>query len=157
MGVRVESIESSTERSRLCESILRGLPEWFGIESAIDHYVEQAAGLPTLAGWREDDDDAVGFLSLKHHSPHSAEIYVMGVREDAHGRGLGTALIGSAEDLLRVEGVEYLQVKTLAPSHPSTAYARTRMFYEARGFRALEIFPTLWDEANPCLLLVKRI
>jgi hypothetical protein len=54
-------------------------------------------------------------------------------------------------------GVEYLQVKTLGPSHPSRGYAATRRFYEALGFRPLEEIHGLWAEDNPCLLLVKRL
>ena len=29
--------------------------------------------------------------------------------------------------------------------------------YEGIGFRKLEVFPTLWDEWNPCLVLVKSV
>ena len=36
-------------------------------------------------------------------------------------------------------------------------YARTRAFYLAMGFRPLEEFTQLWNEQNPCLLMVKRI
>jgi hypothetical protein len=47
-------------------------------------------------------------------------------------------------------------VKTLGPSRPSEGYERTRRFYEARGFVALEEIHGLW-EGNPCLLMVKRL
>ena len=57
---------------------------------------------------------------------------------------------------LRARGVEYLQVKTLGPSDPDEGYARTRAFYEARGFVALEEIHGLWEH-NPCLLMVKRL
>ena len=36
-------------------------------------------------------------------------------------------------------------------------FDRTRLFYEAMGFRALEVFPTLWDEWNPCLVMVMKL
>lgn len=49
------------------------------------------------------------------------------------------------------------EVKTLAPSHPDRNYAKTRAFYQRVGFRPLEELPELWGEANPCLLMVKRI
>ena len=52
--------------------------------------------------------------------------------------------------------VEYLQVKTLGPSDPDAGYARTRRFYEPRGFVPLEEPHDLWED-NPCLLLVKRL
>ena len=151
----VREVESPAERSRICATILRALPEWFGIESAIEHYVAEVRALPTLAAGSADEP--AGFRSLKQHSPYAAEIYVMGVLREHHRAGIGTALVVRAEELLRTRDVEYLQVKTLAPANPSPNYARTRKFYEAIGFRPLEVFPTLWDEHNPCLLLVKRL
>jgi GNAT superfamily N-acetyltransferase len=143
-------VHDPRERSRLCESVLRELPEWFGIEEATAAYIRDVAGMPTFAAGE------AGFLSLKLHSPRAAELYVMGVRPPEHRRGLGTALLAAAEEYLRERGVEYLQVKTLGPSRPSEGYERTRLFYEARGFVALEEIHGLW-ESNPCLLMVKRL
>jgi GNAT superfamily N-acetyltransferase len=149
-SVQVAEVEDPDARSRLCESILRELPEWFGIEEATAAYIRDVAELPTFAV--EDD----GFLALKHHGPSAAEVYVMGVRPAHHGRGLGTALLEAAEEYLCARGVDYLQVKTLGPSRPSEEYERTRRFYEARGFVALEEIHGLWEQ-NPCLLMVKRL
>jgi GNAT superfamily N-acetyltransferase len=146
----VVEVEVPGERSRLCEHVLRDLPEWFGIEDATASYIRDVADLPTFA----IDDDA--FLSLKLHTPRAAEVYVLGVRRDRHAQGLGTALLYAAEDYLRARGVEYLQVKTLGPSDPDAGYERTRRFYEARGFAPLEEIHGLWEH-NPCLLLVKRL
>jgi GNAT superfamily N-acetyltransferase len=146
----VAEVHDPAERSRLCESILRELPDWFGIEEATAAYIRDVADLPTFAA-----ADA-GFLSLKLHNADAAELYVMGVRPGEHRRGLGTALLAAAEDYLRARDVAYLQVKTLGPSHPDEGYERTRRFYEARGFVALEEIHGLW-EANPCLLMVKRL
>jgi len=139
-----------------CEPILRSLPDWFGIEDAIVYYVAEIEGLPTFLAL-DGEQRPAGFLSLKQHYPHAAELYVLGVRSEWHRRGMGRALLAGAEEYLRDRGVEYLQVKTLAPSHPDQNYARTRGFYEAMGFRPLEVLADLWDEANPCLLMVKRL
>jgi GNAT superfamily N-acetyltransferase len=138
-----------------CAPILWGLPQWFGIESATCHYIEVIDELPTFTP--TIGDEIAGFLSLKQHYAYAAEVYVMGVDARFHRMGSGRALIAAAEQYLRGEGVEYLQVKTLSPSHPDRHYALTRQFYEAVGFRPLEEFSTLWDESNPCLLLVKRL
>jgi GNAT superfamily N-acetyltransferase len=148
--VTVAEVEEPAARSRLCESVLRDLPEWFGIEEATAAYIRDVAELPTFGV----GDDAL--IALKLHSPRAAELYVMGVRRARHGHGLGTALLGAAEEYLRARGVEYLQVKTLGPSDPDAGYARTRRFYEARGFVALEELHDLWEH-NPCLIMVKRI
>jgi GNAT superfamily N-acetyltransferase len=147
----VAAVEEAAERSALCREILAALPGWFGLPEAVDRYVEDVAELPTFAAGRE------GFLSLKLHSDAAAEIHVMGVRPESHRRGIGTALVDTAEVFLRERAVEYLQVKTLGPSHPSEHYAVTRGFYAARGFAPLEELTAIWGEANPCLIMVKRL
>jgi hypothetical protein len=43
------------------------------------------------------------------------------------------------------------------PSVTDEHYARTRAFYQAMGFRPLEEFKQIWDEANPCGLMVKYL
>jgi GNAT superfamily N-acetyltransferase len=146
----VLEVDDPAERSRICEVVLRDLPDWFGIEEATAAYIRDAAALVTFAV----GDDA--FIALKTHNPRAAEVYVMGVRRERHGQGLGTAVLGAGETHLRDRGVEYLQVKTLGPSYPDAGYERTRRFYEARGFVPLEELHDLW-EANPCLLMVKRL
>jgi GNAT superfamily N-acetyltransferase len=146
----VVEVEEPAERSRLCEHVLRDLPEWFGIEEATAAYIRDVADLPTFGLGRD------GLLSLKLHTPRAAEVYVMGVRRARHGQGLGAALLSAAEDYLRARGFEYLQVKTLGPSDPDAGYGRTRAFYVARGFVPLEEFHELWEH-NPCLLMVKRL
>lgn len=146
----VVEVVDPADRSRLCAHVLRDLPEWFGIEEATTAYIRDVAELPTFGV----GDDA--FLSLKAHTPRAAELYVMGVRRERHGHGIGTSLLGAAEEYLRAHGIVYLQVKTLGPSHPDAGYARTRSFYEARGFVPLEEIHGLWEH-NPCLILVKRL
>ena len=146
----VEELEDPAERSRICERVLRDLPDWFGFEEATSAYIRDVAELPTFT----IGDDAL--LSVKVHNPLAAEVYVMGVRRVRHGKGLGSALLDAAEAYLRARGVEYLQVKTLGPSLPDPGYASTRAFYLARGFVPLEELHDLWEH-NPCLLLVKRL
>ena len=141
------------DQASLCAPILRALPGWFGIESATQQYIEEIDHLPTFLA--QAGVETIGFLSLKQHNPHAAEIYVMGVQPAWHRTGTGRALVEAAQDWLRAQNVDYLQVKTLADTHPDLLYARTRAFYESMGFKPLEVFPTLWDTDNPCLLLVK--
>lgn len=81
----------------------------------------------------------------------------MGVRPQSHHQGIGRALISHAEGWLLERHVKYLQVKTLGPSHPDPGYAATRAFYLAVGFRPLEELKQIWDENNPCLLMVKHL
>ena len=142
-------------RSSDCVPLLRLLPDWFGIEEAILDYERQIEHLPTFLA--KGDGRVLGFLSLKQHNPFTAEILVMAVHPQAQRGGIGRALVEAADVHARGLGLEYMQVKTLGPSHPDEGYAHTRAFYEALGFRSLEEFTQIWDENNPCLVMVKRL
>jgi ribosomal protein S18 acetylase RimI-like enzyme len=143
------------EQSADCERILRALPDWFGLEDSIRGY---AATIPALSTFlAKADGQTIGFLSLKPHNPYAAEIYVMGVLPAFQRAGIGRALVEKAESYAKSREIEYLQVKTLGPSSDDVNYAKTRAFYLALGFRPLEEFTQIWDENNPCLVLVRRI
>jgi len=142
-------------QSSACVAILRLLPDWFGIEQAILKYEQEIEHLPTFLA--KGNQQVVGFLSLKQHTPFSAEIYVMGVHPVLHHQGIGRKLVACAEYHARGMSIEYVQVKTLGPSAADENYARTRLFYQALGYRPLEELTQIWDENNPCLILVKRL
>lgn len=137
-------------------AMLRALPEWFGIEEANAHYVEAAGRLPSYLA--RVDGEVVGACLIEHHTPHAAEVHLLVVDRPWHRRGVGRALMAEVEDDLREAGMTFLQVKTLGASHESEEYARTRRFYEALGYLAVEEFAadTLWP-GNPCLLLLKHL
>ena len=141
-------------QSVLCEPIFYLLPEWFGIKTAISNYVREIDRLPTFLAVNEEQ--VVGFLSLKQHSEYAAEIYVMAVHPQFHRLGIGRRLVKVAEQKLCSSRVEYLQVKTLGASHPDEHYAKTRAFYYSVGFKPLEEFIGLW-KGNPCLQMIKRL
>lgn len=142
-------------KANLCEKVLRSLPEWFGIESAILDYINDVRGMET---WSVLVDQAeVGFLSVNKHNTWTAEIHVMGVMPSFHGQGLGTQLLRVVEQELSLEGFQFLTVKTLSESRPNEEYDKTRKFYLRAGFLPLEEFKTLWGEANPCLMLIKTL
>lgn len=137
------------------EKILRSLPDWFGIEEATKAYISESKKLPMFVALL--DQAPIGFLSLKKHGQFSCEVYVMGVMPTFHHKNVGKELIKQSEEYLSKQGFEFLQVKTLDKSRESEFYRKTRLFYQSMGFKKLEVFPTLWDETNPCLLLVKSI
>jgi coenzyme F420-0:L-glutamate ligase/coenzyme F420-1:gamma-L-glutamate ligase len=150
--VTIVPVADPGERSRLAESILRELPQWFGIEEATQSYIREVAELETFAA-----DDGSGFVALKRHTPRVAEIHVMGVLPARHRQGVGSALVEAAEAWCAANGVDYLQVKTLGHTKADEGYARTRAFYEAVGFVPLDVLPQLWDSQNPAHVLVKRV
>ena len=152
---QITLFEPLSEQSKICESILRVLPQWFGIEEALTKYIEEIEQLPTLLFSIESE--YVGFLSFKQHNKYAAEIYVMGIHSKYHRCGIGSALVCHTESILRKKNIEYWQVKTLAASHIDPFYAKTRAFYLAMGFRPLEEFTQLWGQNIPCLLMVKYL
>jgi len=131
------------------------LPGWFGIESAILFYLKEIERLPTLLAWKAELP--VGFLTYERFREYCAEFIVMGVLPEFHRQGIGRVLFERAECLLRGEGVEFAQLKTLSDSHPDLGYAKTRAFYLALGYRPLQEFPLLWGGDSPCLQMIKRL
>lgn len=153
--IQVKEITDGDAKRKFTRRILADLPRWFGIPEAVDCYVASCADLSYYAAFA--NDEAVGFVAIKQHYPTSAEIYVMGVDERFHRQGIGRALVDACREYCRQHGIEYLQVKTLAETHPDASYAKTRAFYAAMGFRPLECLPELWNPSNPCLIMVQHI
>jgi ribosomal protein S18 acetylase RimI-like enzyme len=174
-------ITSGSQEPAEVERLLRSLPEWFGIESAIGGYVGSARHLPTYLAWPDGPAAALGsphggsraapepppavcgavpvsrpagVVLVARHFPQSAEIYLMAVDRAWHRCGAGRALLAAAERDLAADGVGFLQVKTLGPAYDDEAYASTRAFYSAMGFCPLEELPDFWPD-NPCLIMVK--
>ncbi len=146
-------VHNENLKSKLCEKILRSLPDWFGIESAIIDYIKDVR---TMETWSVVvDNEEVGFLSINKHNISTAEIHVMGILPSFHGQKIGTNLVQAVEQDLFAQGLKFLTVKTLSGSRPNKEYDLTRQFYLRSGFLPLEEFKTLWGEANPCLMMVK--
>lgn len=151
----IKEITDEKEKTKICNDILRSLPHWFGIPEAIDSYVEESKKMIFYACI--EDGQKVGFMTLNPHNPYTLEIHVMGIREEYHRQGIGSALINVAVNYGKISGYKLLEVKTLDESHPDLYYKRTREFYKALGFIPVESFPELWGRSNPCLLLVRPL
>lgn len=147
-------IGPSTHAARHCERILRSLPRWFGIEASLLEYVADSERFPTFFAV---DVDPVAFLTVREHFAQSWEVHCIGVSALHRGKGIGRKLHEHVETWLKSRGAQVLQVKTLAPAHPSPEYAETRQFYTALGYVPLEMFPALWGPQLPVLQLVKPL
>lgn len=153
--IEIRAIHPTGEQD--CEAILRALPGWFGIESSLLEYVADTRKHPTWLAWETlRSTEPRGFITIRRHFPRSAEVHCIAVAPGIHRRGVGRALVTHVENLLRRDGVQFLQVKTLGPSRPDANYERTRLFYEGLGFVPLEEFLTLWP-GNPALQMVKLL
>ena len=76
----IVEISSPEEKSRICLAVLRALPEWFGVASAVLGYASSVKPLPFFAA-REGTRN-IGLIALKRNTPSAMEIHVMGVLKD---------------------------------------------------------------------------
>lgn len=153
--IDIREIFVPDEKSKICGDILRALPDWFGIEASIIEYMENSRHMTFYAAF--DGDKAIGFIAKKVHNIYTAEVYVMGIVEEYHRKGIGRELIKRCEQYCAENKIEFLTVKTLDSFAESESYNKTRQFYSGLGFKPLEVFPLLWDENNPCLFMAKVI
>lgn len=151
----IKPIFDQESKKAILKDILDALPEWFGIEAAKQEYIDEGSNLPFWAYY--ENQQPVGFIAVKKHTNDSAEIYVMGVLKEYQHRHIGTFLVKECENWCRMDNIKYLQVKTVSEDSPDEYYAKTRLFYTSVGFSSLEVMPDLWDECNPCLIMVKKL
>ena len=150
----VQVIQNAEEKQRTARAILEALPERFGIPEAREDYVHESARQIMLAS--SENGELTGFLCLKETGKDTLEIAVMGVRKENHRQGIGTALVESAKQRAQEMGYSFLQVKTVQMGrYPE--YDATNRFYLRCGFKEFEVFPTLWDERNPCQFYVMAV
>ena len=153
--MEIKEVSEKETKAEICNHILRALPDWFGIEESIVGYTNEVRKLPFYVALEKEQ--RIGFLAIKIHNPYTAEICVMGVTNEYHRQGVGSALVIAAEKFCKNRGFQFLTVKTLDGSVQFEPYERTRNFYNKMGFVPLEVFPLLWDAANPCLFLAKYL
>ena len=150
----VVEITDSKEKQAIARKVLEALTDWFGIKESREEYISGCANWKFFAA--KEDDEAVGFLCLKETGKATVELAVMGVLKDYHRIGIGRQLVEKAIETARSQGYEFMQVKTVKMGMYED-YDRTNLFYISCGFKELEVFPLLWDEANPCQIYVMSL
>lgn len=95
--------------------MLRRTPEM--VEAAIDDYVVAV----------DERDRIVACGALKEYSPSVAEIAAIAVARDAHGRGVGRAIVGAVEGLALKRGTFDVFALTLQPA-----------FFSAIGYQRVD-------------------
>lgn len=152
--IRIVSVEEAAEKQRISRSILEALPEWFGISEAREQYIKESAAQLFFAALAAEKP--IGFLCLKETGKETVELSVMGVLKDYHRKGIGRKLFEQAKTAVRNHGYSFMQVKTVQMGRYA-AYDATNRFYRSLGFKEFELFPTLWDERNPCQIYVMTL
>ena len=152
--MNIIKLTNNAEKQTITRSILEALPDWFGIPEAREEYIEGSPDHIFFCAY--DEDKPVGFLYIKETGKDTAELAVMGVLKEYHRQGIGRALFEHAKAAAREAGYSFLQVKTVQMGRYED-YDNTNKFYLSLGFKEFEVFPTLWDEWNPCQIYVMAL
>ena len=150
----IKQIESDADKGSIARTILESLPDWFGIPEATEDYIADSKDRPFFCAYTEDTP--IGFLYLKETGRHTVELAVMGVLKEYHRQGIGRKLFAEAMNEAKRIGYSFIQVKTVQMGRYDI-YDDTNRFYLSLGFKELEVFPTLWDECNPCQIYIMAI
>lgn len=150
----IVEITDSNEKQAVAREILEALTDWFGIEESREEYISGSAGWTFFAA--KGTEGPIGFLCLKETGKSTVELAVMGVLMEHHRSGVGRRLVEKAIETARLQGYEFMQVKTVKMGIYED-YDRTNLFYTSCGFKEFEVFPLLWDEANPCQIYVMSL
>lgn len=135
------------------------------------HYARQRPGVATfLIGW--EGDEPVGWALIQWSGcvgsnaraafPHCVEVNHLQVREQARGRGTGTAILASAEQRARDEGAVQIAV-SVDPANNGASRLYRRLGYRPTG--VVDVCSYRWcddrgrwhDEVESSELLVKQL
>lgn len=152
--MEIRQINDSAEKQSIARYVLEALPDWFGIPEAREEYIKASAEQPFFCAC--DGDNPLGFLCLKETGKDTVELAVMGILKEYHRTGIGKELFHQAKKSACEKGYSFLQVKTVQMGRYEE-YDQTNLFYLSLGFREFEVFPTLWDEWNPCQIYVMAL
>lgn len=153
-NITIEQVFDKSEKKEIARRILEALPECFEVEESREQLIEDSGEQIFVAA--KDNEEAVGFVCLKGTGKDTAELAVLGVLKGYHRKGIGKELVESAKEIAKHSGFSFLQVKTVEMGKYEE-YDKTNMFYTNVGFKEFEVFPTLWDEANPCQVYVMAL
>lgn len=150
----VIQVEDTKEKEIISRRILEALPDWFGIPDAREEYIKDSANQQFFVAMKEEKP--IGFLCLKETGKDTVELAVMGVLKEFHRHGIGRKLFMLAKEKAAKDGYSFIQVKTVQMGRYEE-YDNTNKFYISLGFKEFEVFPTMWDEWNPCQIYVMAL
>lgn len=152
--MEIRQLTNTEEKQKVTQFVLEALPEWFGIPEAREAYIRECTNKIFFSAY--DKDRPVGFLYLKETGNATIELYVMGILKEFHRHGIGRELFHRAKKAASEAGYSFMQVKTVQMGKYEE-YDRTNKFYLSLGFQEFEVFPTLWDEWNPCQVYIMSL
>lgn len=152
--MEIQELTVAEEKQKVVRQILEGLPEWFGIAEAREEYIAQSAGQPCFAAMEQGKP--IGFLCLKETGRDTMELAVMGGTESTTAEVVAERFLRQQRSMRPKPGILFCQVKTVQMGRYKE-YDDTNRFYQSLGFKELEVFPSLWDEWNPCQIYIMAI
>ncbi|WP_303834357.1 GNAT family N-acetyltransferase [Ruminococcus flavefaciens] len=150
----IEQIFDKDAKRTIARKVLEALREWFEVDESREQYIRESADQIFIAA--KENDEYVGFLCLKETGNATVELAVMGVLKEYHRSGIGRQLFEKAKAIAVENDYSFMQVKTVQMGKYED-YDKTNMFYISCGFKEFEVFPTLWDEDNPCQIYVMSL
>lgn len=153
--MEIVQINDEIQKQNIARLVLKDLPEWFGIEESTEEYIRNVVNYPFLVAF--DNDLPIGFYSLREENENILDMYVLGVLKKYHNQGIGSQLQKAAEDFARSNHYQYLMVLTLAKKVQNKEYLLTREFYLKQGFIDFYQNDAIFDQHNPCQIMLKQL
>lgn len=152
--MKIKQLTDNLEKQKVTRLILEALTDWFEIPEGRENYIKESVDKIFFCAY--DMDRPIGFLYLKETGNATVELYVMGVLKEFHRNGVGRELFRHAKETAGEKGYSFIQVKTVQMGKYEV-YDRTNKFYLSLGFKEFEVFPTLWDDLNPCQIYIASV
>ncbi len=149
-GMIIKQLKSEEERFA-CLEIAKNLPEWFNENGkrGIERDLKKEETFIAV-----EDGEVAGFITVKPLNDKAIEIIWMAVKRELRGRGIGSRLLNSIEELAARRGFEVLVVKT-SGDLSYKPYDETRRFYEKRGFVRIALIDPYPKWGEEALIYVK--
>ncbi|MFH0803930.1 MAG: GNAT family N-acetyltransferase [Candidatus Tagabacteria bacterium] len=123
------------DRGQIME-IIETLPKYFlpGYWPEIENDVRNQINISAYS-----DNDIIGFINYKIHSPDLAEILWMAVSPNFQDKGIGSILMNEFLKQMEDKKIKAIELATIASTDNFELYKGTRRFYEKYGFKEIKI------------------
>lgn len=153
-NIRFTEINDPKQKSDFTLNILNKLPQWFSDKKAVKEYAKKVRELPFWAAFDEHNIWHRIFGSANTLRAYSRNLCMRSssrISAQRHWKKLYYLM----EKHFKEIGFKHIIVKTLSEKANSEEYAKTRKFYTNVGFEPLITLTEMWDEKNPCLIMIK--
>lgn len=99
----------------------------------------------------EEEGTAVGFVLVERRGREWGHVITLDVHPDHRRRGLGTALLGRAEQWLAAQGIERVRLETAVDNEAAIA------FWHQSGYRQRRIVPRYYVDRIDAYVMEKEL